>query len=151
MVSLKLIFQFYLTLVIPLIYLLGLVLISQSASTALFLPQNLICLFVYLFLCLLGIVLWAWSYFCLGFNLAVLPKAKKIITTGPYRLFRHPIYLGITLTFLGLSLATASLPGLLYTIIIVIPLNFYRAQKEEKILLKKFPKKYSQYQKKTLF
>lgn len=151
MLSWKLIFNFYLTLLIPLLYLLGLILVVKFPSTTSFLPQNSICLFVYLFICSLGLLLWLLSYLTLGLNLTVLPKAKKLITSGPYRFFRHPIYLGITLTLFGLSLTFASLPGLVYTIIIVIPLNLYRAKKEEEVLLQKFPHQYQEYQKKTLF
>lgn len=149
MISIKLIFDFYLTLLIPLLYFLGIIISLKSPSTLPFYRSTVLPFFS-LLICLFGLLLWSWSYLSLRRQLTVLPKAKKLITSGPYRFFRHPIYLGIILTLLGLALALASFPGLIYTIVIIIPLNLYRAQKEEKILLKKFPKKYAKYQKKTL-
>jgi len=142
----QLILEFYLTLTVPLVYLFGLILIAYS-------PDNPM---IYqtisgLILSFLGFVLWIGSYLSLRFSLTVLPKAQKLVTTGLYRYFSHPMYLGIVLVFLGLSLATNSIPGFFYTILIVVLLNIFRAKKEEKILLKKFGKKYEEYKKKVLF
>ena len=61
------------------------------------------------------------------------------------------MYLGIAFVFLGLSLATNSIPGFFYTILIVILLNIFRAKKEEETLLKKFGQKYKEYKKKVIF
>lgn len=140
------ILEFYLTITIPLIYLLGLIIISPSIFAV---PYTLYSLIGLIFT-ILGLVLWIWSYLSLGLSLTVLPKAQKLVTTGPYKYFSHPIYLAIILTFFGLSLASGSVPGLLYTIVIIIPLNIIRAKKEEKTLLKKFGKEYEAYKKKAL-
>ena len=142
----QLILEFYLTLTVPLVYLFGLILIAYS-------PDNPM---IYqtisgLILSFLGLVLWIGSYLSLRFSLTVLPKAQKLVTTGPYRYFSHPMYLGIAFVFLGLSLATNSIPGFFYTILIVILLNIFRAKKEEETLLKKFGQKYKEYKKKVIF
>jgi protein-S-isoprenylcysteine O-methyltransferase Ste14 len=49
----------------------------------------------------------AWSF---------VPKADQgtgLITTGPYRLVRHPIYLGVALLAMGEALAFGSWPALM--------------------------------------
>ena len=143
----KLILEFYLTLIIPLIYILGLIIISLSPNNIKYTPSTILGLITTLF----GLLLWTWVYFTLRFSLTVLPKAKKLVTTGPYKYFSHPMYLGIILTFLGLSLATSSIPGFFYTIFIIFPLNLFRAKTEEKKLLEEFSKKYEEYKKKVLF
>jgi len=143
---LELIFEFYATLAIPLIYLSGLIVISLSLSTLHYTPSTLPGLAI----TTSGLILWIATYLALRSSLSVLPKAQTLITTGPYQYFSHPMYVAITLTFFGLSLATGSIPGVLYTILIVIPLNFLRAKTEEKELFKKFGKKYEEYKKKVL-
>lgn len=99
-----------------------------------------------------GLCLWVCGFISLGTRaFAVLPKAKALQTTGIYRYFRHPLYLGITLTLLGLSLSLGSKEGLLYTIIIIIPINTLRARREEKVLVAKFGQKHLDYKKRTIF
>lgn len=78
----------------------------------------------------------------MGSSFSVLAKAKKLKTGGAYKFFRHPIYLGINLTCLGIAMGLGSWLGLVYAILIVIPLNLIRAKKEEKTLSQKFGRKY---------
>ncbi len=141
----KKIVDFSLTFFIPLFYLLGLIVILQTIKTTNFFLASL-----GLTIAFLGLFLWGLGFYNLGQeSFAVLPKAKKLKTQGLYKYFRHPIYLGIILTLLGLSLSTSSLPGFIYTIIIIIPLNFLRAKREEKVLIAKFGQEYLEYRKKT--
>lgn len=100
---------------------------------------------------LTGIILWIWGFISLGKSFSVLPKAKKLQTTGIYKYFCHPIYMGIGLSCLGIAIALGSWPGLIYAIFIVIPLNIIRAKREEKVLMAKFGQKYFEYQQKTIF
>jgi protein-S-isoprenylcysteine O-methyltransferase Ste14 len=51
---------------------------------------------------------------------------------------------------IGLSLSTQSTKGLLYTLLVCIPLSLCRARQEEKTLKKKFGQKYEAYKKTTL-
>ncbi len=96
-----------------------------------------------------GLGLWVWGFLSLGKSFAVLPKAKELKTKGAYKFFRHPIYIGIALSCLGISLGMGSLPGILFTFLIIIPLNIFRAKKEEKELEKKFGKDYLEYKSKV--
>ena len=61
-----------------------------------------------------GVGFAAWSVRALGRGLTPLPKPRRrgsLVTDGPYRLARHPIYGGGILFFLGVALATR--PGAL--------------------------------------
>lgn len=98
------------------------------------------------FLQLLGIILgfsglsiWAIGFFSLGKNFNILPKPIGFTSSGIYGIFRHPIYLGISLTFFGFSLTFGSFFGIIYSVFILGGFNFFRAKKEEKLLKEKCP------------
>jgi protein-S-isoprenylcysteine O-methyltransferase Ste14 len=67
----------------------------------------------------------------------------ELITSGPYRIVRHPIYLGLLLGVLGTALAT-DLIGL-----IIVPVLggyfYYSASVEERNLTATFPTAYPAY------
>jgi protein-S-isoprenylcysteine O-methyltransferase Ste14 len=52
---------------------------------------------------------WLLASVCfLGRNFGVLPEARGLVTTGPYRVVRHPVYLGEIGACIGLALAAPS-------------------------------------------
>lgn len=138
----------FLTFFIPLLYLLAILIIWQTSSAVFgfgkfFGILGTVITFV-------GLFLWSSGFIALTpASFSVLPKAKILQTGGVYKYFRHPIYLGVTLACLGLSLSLCSEVGLFYTIFIIIPLNIIRAVKEEKILTAKFGQEYLSYKKRT--
>lgn len=70
-------------------------------------------------------------------------RERKLITKGPFGISRNPIYVGLILACFGFEMAVKS-----YLILLVLPLAIYfywEIRKEEKILLKKFGKEYSEY------
>jgi protein-S-isoprenylcysteine O-methyltransferase Ste14 len=70
-------------------------------------------------------------------------EGQRVISTGPYRLVRHPMYFGAVLMLLFMSPALGSwwaLPGFL----LVIPLIVLRLLNEEKMLCRDLPG-YSDY------
>jgi protein-S-isoprenylcysteine O-methyltransferase Ste14 len=71
----------------------------------------------------------------------------ELVTSGPYRFVRHPIYSGLLLAVLGTALAT-NLIGLI--IFAVLGGYFYcSASVEEKNLTAAFPTAYTAYQART--
>jgi protein-S-isoprenylcysteine O-methyltransferase Ste14 len=77
----------------------------------------------------------------LGAAWTFVPKAVEqsgIVTTGPYRLVRHPIHLGLSMLALGQSLAFCSGPASLAVVGAVVPSFLWRAQAEEKLLIRVF-------------
>lgn len=70
-------------------------------------------------------------------------KQTKLITAGPFRFTRNPIYLGMIMFYLGFGLALHS-----YATIFVLFLMFYFYKSilsEEKLLTKQFGKTYLDY------
>jgi protein-S-isoprenylcysteine O-methyltransferase Ste14 len=72
----------------------------------------------------------------------------ELITTGIYRLIRHPIYAGILSMSLGTLLFTANISSLLLFLIMLIFL-ILKLKEEEEVLMKHFPNKYHKYQEET--
>ncbi len=72
----------------------------------------------------------------------------KLITNGPYRIIRHPIYLGVILFSLSIPMILGSLYGFV-TILALIPMLLRRIRIEEKALVSKFGQEYLKYAHKT--
>jgi protein-S-isoprenylcysteine O-methyltransferase Ste14 len=69
--------------------------------------------------------------------------------TGPYRLVRHPIYLGMSMMAAGQAIAFNSGPGFLVVVVGVIPSFLWRAREEEALLATFFGDRYPHYRKRT--
>ena len=77
----------------------------------------------------------------------IIPE-HKLVTGGPYRLIRHPIYLGEIFFGLSIPMILGSLYG--FTIMLVpIPMLLYRIRIEEKVLVSRFGQEYLDYASKT--
>jgi len=80
-------------------------------------------------------------------NTTVIPhrRAARLVTRGPYRLTRNPMYVGVTLTYLGVAALRAVLwPVLLLPIPLAI-LNYVVIPQEESLLRATFGAAYEQY------
>ena len=93
-----------------------------------------------------GLALAVWARIHLGRNWGM-PMSEKtepeLITSGPYRLIRHPIYSGLLLALLGTALAT-NLIGLIIVAVLAVYF-YYSASIEEKNLSRTFPTAYPAY------
>ncbi len=76
-------------------------------------------------------------------------QGQKVITTGPYALVRHPMYLGLTLMVLATPLALGSWWALLLFLPIPAFLVF-RIRNEEEVLVRELPG-YIEYSRKTRY
>ena len=56
------------------------------------------------------------------------------MTEGPYRLTRHPMYLGIVSFHVGATIAMESLALLAITLVYVIPFTAIRIRAEDRVL-----------------
>jgi protein-S-isoprenylcysteine O-methyltransferase Ste14 len=75
-------------------------------------------------------------------------RPSRVVTTGAFHYVRHPLYLASILTYVGLSVATASL----FSVALVVGIwIFYDhiATYEEKLLAEKFGEDYNGYKKRT--
>lgn len=101
-------------------------------------------------ICVSGIALAVWARVDLGRNWGM-PMTQKsepeLVTSGPYRLVRHPIYSGLLVAALGTVLVT-NLLGL--AIVAVMTAYFYYcASVEERNLTATFPVAYPAYRART--
>jgi protein-S-isoprenylcysteine O-methyltransferase Ste14 len=79
------------------------------------------------------------------------PVTDRLITTGPYRLVRHPLYLGMFLATIGLAAAFRSLWGMLITLAAFVPTGLCRARLEEQALARRFGREWEEYAATTCF
>ena len=99
-----------------------------------------------------------WSIITLGDQWAIhlvdeskLPNKPNLIIAGPYKYFRHPIYLSYILDLIGIALIVNTFYSLLIIFIINIPSYVLRALYEERISVKRFGDQYLTYKEKTHF
>jgi protein-S-isoprenylcysteine O-methyltransferase Ste14 len=86
----------------------------------------------------------------LGSAWSFVPKADGgLVITGPYRLVRHPIYLGFALLATGQALAFGSWPALMIVLFGIVPTFAWRARAEEKLLRRTFGERYAAYRRRT--
>jgi protein-S-isoprenylcysteine O-methyltransferase Ste14 len=101
-------------------------------------------------ICAAGIAFAIWARLHLGRNwgMPMMVKEKPdLVTTGPYRFVRHPIYTGIAVAMFG-CIITAGFMWLVWFIIFSASF-IYSAIKEEKLMLAQFPEEYPAYMKRT--
>lgn len=101
-----------------------------------------------LFLCGLGLAVWARIHIGRNWGMPMTKMEEpELVTSGPYRLVRHPIYSGILLGLLGTALATN-----LYWLIALVVLGayfLYSARVEERLMTASFPTAYPSYRAKS--
>ena len=72
-------------------------------------------------------------------------EPKTLITSGPFKISRHPMYLGFVLILLGLSVFLGSLSCFIAPILMFIICNKLYITNEEKSLEKVFGQRYLDY------
>src|SRR5438132_7221667 len=80
----------------------------------------------------------AWAMWSLGRSYGIrmdLFEGHRLVTEGPYRVVRHPMYLGILIFQIGATLAMESALLLVATIVYAIPFTIARIVAEEHVLI----------------
>ena len=72
-----------------------------------------------------------------------------LITSGPFRLSRHPMYLGMTAALLGVAILLGSLIAFVFPIVFAILMELLFIPLEEKNLRQAFGAEYADYRKKA--
>ncbi len=96
---------------------------------------------------IISIVLSIYALGSLGKSFSIIPQARKLIETGPYRVVRHPLYVSELIGVFGLALAGLTILKIAMFLLLVV-LQIYRAFQEEKLLANVFPE-YKEYGSKT--
>ncbi len=98
----------------------------------------------------LGLALAVWARVYLGRNWGM-PMSRRaepeLVTTGPYRRIRHPIYSGVILGMIGTAMAVS--PYWLYAVAILGAYFLVSAVIEERTMGKLFPAAYPPYKRAT--
>lgn len=74
---------------------------------------------------------------------------QQLITNGPYRIVRHPLYASIIWMFYGAAIAYLNPLAAVETTLVFIPAMVYRSNLEEQALHETFGDQYSNYRKNT--
>ena len=112
-------------------------------------PPNLLFNLLALVAGLLASILGVLTLSFLGRSFSVMPEARRLITTGPYSIVRHPLYLFELLGLAGIVLQVRSLPGGML-LALIVALQVARARWEEAVLDRAFPK-FAAYRQKVPF
>jgi protein-S-isoprenylcysteine O-methyltransferase Ste14 len=98
----------------------------------------------------LGLSLAIWARVYLGRNWGM-PMSQKVdpelVTTGPYRRVRHPIYSGIILAMIGTAIAVSL--SWLVAALLLGAYFVYSAFTEERFMAGQFPDSYPEYRRST--
>ncbi len=111
------------------------------------LPSSPLARWLGLVLATLGMGLIIWSGLALGRLYSpevTIQKDHRLITFGPYRLIRHPRYLGGMIQGIGLSLLFRSWVGLVLTVTFVVIILF-RVKDEEALMHREFGQEWEAY------
>lgn len=98
----------------------------------------------------LGIVLGLVASLQLNTKLSPFPTPVsngRLLTSGAYKIARHPIYTAVIFLGFGYALYQASLSKIIVALLL-LSLFYFKSQYEEQLLSEKFPE-YSDYKKKT--
>ena len=95
------------------------------------------------FLLFAGMAWSLWSVRHLGRNVSIVAQSRELTRSGPYRLVRHPLYLGEFVATIGIVLAGFTWAAL-GVLAVLATLQVYRSVKEEEVLSEAFPE-YADY------
>jgi protein-S-isoprenylcysteine O-methyltransferase Ste14 len=100
----------------------------------------------------LGVVLAVWSvvlYRRASTTIIPFQESTALITWGPYRLTRNPIYLSMALLLLGAAVFAGSLSPFIVIPVFVIIIQKLFISPEEAMLAEKFPAEFPAYRRKV--
>lgn len=99
-------------------------------------------------LCVFGIALGGWGLLTFfRARTAIIPDrpASRLVVTGPYRFSRNPMYVALTVLYIGLSALTDSWWPLVFLPVVLTALWFLVIRREERYLAAAFSEEYAAY------
>lgn len=85
-----------------------------------------------------GIGFALYALLTLGRSLSMLPEARRLVTSGPYNVIRHPLYLGEAIALVGVTLQYLS-PWAVGLLALQCIFQLERMKNEEAVLSNTFP------------
>jgi protein-S-isoprenylcysteine O-methyltransferase len=101
-------------------------------------------------LCVAGMAILVWGRQSLGKNWSptvAVKEGHELVTSGPYRFVRHPMYTGGLLACVGSALAAGG--TWIFLLVILSSLFLWRVGAEDKLMERQFPNEYPDYKKRT--
>jgi protein-S-isoprenylcysteine O-methyltransferase Ste14 len=103
---------------------------------------------VLLFACGIALAIWARLHIGRNWGMPMTQRAEpELVTSGPYRFVRHPIYSGLLTAMLGTAFVN-NLLGLI-VVAVLVAYFYYCGTVEERNLAATFPKGYPEYRSRT--
>jgi protein-S-isoprenylcysteine O-methyltransferase Ste14 len=84
-----------------------------------------------------------------GTNVNPYQPTLRLVTTGPYRFTRNPMYLGMVIAFAGIVLAFSLELGIVVLAVFALVLHYGVVLREERYLTRKFGAPYEDFLKRT--
>ena len=101
-----------------------------------------------LFACGIALAVWARLHLGRNWGMPMTQRAEpELVTSGPYRFVRHPIYSGLLTAVLGTALVD-NLLGLI-VVAVLVAYFYYSGTVEERNLAATFPQAYPEYKSRT--
>ena len=101
-----------------------------------------------LFACGIALAVWARVHLGRNWGMPMSQRAEpELVTSGPYRFVRHPIYTGLLIAMLGTALVN-NLLGLI-VVAVLVAYFYYSGTVEERNLTAVFPQAYPEYKTRT--
>lgn len=101
-------------------------------------------------LCAGGMALLVWARQSLGRNWSQTVSAKKgqeLVTSGPYRYVRHPMYAGGLIACIGSAIVAGG--AWIFLLVILGSLFLWRVGAEDKLMARQFPNQFPDYKQRT--
>ena len=95
-----------------------------------------------------GMVYAVYALGYLGRSFSILPEARRLVTGGPYRITRHPLYLAEAVATVGYALPTIGIAGSVLVLFALAALGM-RIRWEEDVLAREFPDQYPDYRRRV--
>ncbi|NNL15178.1 MAG: isoprenylcysteine carboxylmethyltransferase family protein [Flavobacteriaceae bacterium] len=83
-----------------------------------------------------------------NFNIQPEVKSNSLITTGPYKWIRNPMYLAVILFFLPIIIQNLNWLNTIVFVVLLVTL-FFKVIREEEFLEERFGNAYREYKKRT--
>jgi protein-S-isoprenylcysteine O-methyltransferase Ste14 len=115
-----------------------------------FAPVNPVLSSIGLVLNVAGMALFVWARQRLGRNWSQTVSAKEgheLVTTGPYRYIRHPMYAGGFIACLGSVIVAGG--AFVFLLVFLGAIFLWRVGAEDKLMEQQFPNEYPDYKKRT--
>jgi protein-S-isoprenylcysteine O-methyltransferase Ste14 len=96
---------------------------------------------------LVGLLFCVWARLHLGANWSrsvTVKQGHELITSGPYRIVRHPIYTGLLTGFIGTAIALGQVRGGIAFLLVLIAL-WMKWRLEERWMREEFGQPYAEY------